>query len=93
MKHRKITALWVEVDLKGYPRVYVMRTRTSMEWSQLPRAYTPTSSSLKRINSLARNLSRSTLPFTCEISNEPDILMGWSLIREERLYIPPQELA
>jgi hypothetical protein len=91
MKRRKITVLWVEVDLKGNPRVYVLRNRTEKEFSELLAAYTPSPSSLRRMTRLAHSLSENALqPFTCAISIEPKILVGWSLIREERLYIPPQ---
>ena len=90
MSKRKVTVVWFEVNLQGQPRAYFFRTRKNNDNPNLPMAYTPGQSSSKRLNRLARDLSRSAFcPFTCEVSAEPDIVLGWSLIREERLYIPP----
>lgn len=86
MSKRKVTVVWFEVNQEGNPRAYFLRAGKG-----IPMAYTPSQTSSKRLNRLARDLSRSAFqPFTCEVSAQPDILVGWSLIREGRLYIPPQ---
>lgn len=86
MSKRKVTVVWFEVNQEGNPRVYFLRSGKGV-----PMAYTPSMTSSKRLNKLARRLSRNiSEPFTCEVSSMPDILVGWSLIREERLYTPPQ---
>jgi hypothetical protein len=90
MSKRKVTVVWFEVNLQGQPRAFFFRTRRNNDNPNLPMAYTPSQTSSKRLNRVARDLSRSAFqPFTCEVSAEPDIMLGWSLIREERLYIPP----
>lgn len=88
MSKRKVTVVWFEVNQKGQPRAYFYRTKKidNGPLDNLPTGYTPSQSSCGRLNRLARYLSRSAFkPFTCEVSAEKDIIVGWSLIREERL--------
>ena len=90
MSKRKVQTIWFEVTMQGNPKAWFFRNSKPGK-SALPSAYTPSRSSCNRLNRLAHRLSRSALqPFSCEITADKDIIVGWSLIREERLYIPPQ---
>ena len=91
-KRKVVETVWFDVILGGKPKVYFMRKDDKGQFST--KTYTPKRNSYRRLTKLAHKLSTSAFgEFYSLITNDPDVIIGWSLTKSYSLYIPPQVAA